>query len=152
MKLNGDCSICSGKADQDFHRVGVWPNERWRLTTSAYRMVKGFCYLEPIRHIPHITDLDGKEAEEFGSVVSLAAKAIKSATGAKQVYVYIYGDHIPHLHPHLAPHVEGDIFVDDVIKSDAKLDKKMMKREELTQLSGAIGDGINSLTSGPRGA
>lgn len=127
----------------------MWSNERWRLTMSTYRMVRGFCYLEPVRHVPYITDLEGREAEEFGSVISRAARAIKVATGAKLVYVYIYGDHIPHLHIHLAPHTEGDVFVDDVIKSDIKLVKSIMKQEELVPLSGKISAGMNVLSKRP---
>lgn len=113
---------------------------------STYRMVRGFCYLEPVGHVPYITDLEGKEAEEFGSVVSQAARAIKTATGANLVYIYIYGDHIPHLHVHLAPHVEGDVFVDDVVKSDVKLDESIMKQEELALLSDTISDKMSALS------
>lgn len=108
----------------------MWSNDRWRLTTTTYKSIKGFCYLEPKRHIRYITELDGQEADEFGSIMATLTSAIKNATKSKLVYVYIYGDHIPHLHVHLAPHNDGDNFVDDVIKSDAKLDESTMKPDE----------------------
>jgi diadenosine tetraphosphate (Ap4A) HIT family hydrolase len=138
--LSIDCSICNGKADEEFNRVEVWSDEIWRLTMSNYKAVRGFCYLEPRRHVPYITDLQGREAAEFGSIISRVARAIKSATGAKLVYVYIYGDHIPHLHVHLAPHVDGDIFADDVIKSGTKLDESLLSRNEKSALAKSIGE------------
>ena len=138
--MKNDCSICNGKADEEFKRVEVWSNQTWRLTMSTYKAVKGFCYLEPRRHVPYVTDLDGREEAEFGSAISKAAMAIKSAAGAKLVYVYIYGDHIPHLHVHLAPHVDGDAFVDDVIKNGTKIDEALLSREEQSSLARSISD------------
>ena len=112
---------------------------------STYKAVRGFCYLEPERHIPYITELDGAEAAEYGPTIA-RAKAIKNATRAKLVYVYIYGGHIPHLHIHLAPHIDGDVFVDDVVRSDVKIDESVMKSEELLQLSNQIREGLTSAT------
>jgi diadenosine tetraphosphate (Ap4A) HIT family hydrolase len=34
--------------------------------------------------------------------------ALKAATGADAIYIYVFGDGVPHLHVHLAPHVAGD--------------------------------------------
>lgn len=110
-----ECTICNKKADEIFKRVETWSNDNWRLTMSTYKAIRGFCYLEPIRHIPYITDLEGKEVFEFGPVLASAAKALSFATKAELVYIYIYGGHTPHLHVHLAPHKEGDFYVDDVI-------------------------------------
>ncbi len=101
---------------------------------STYKAVRGFCYLEPKRHIPYITELDGIEAEEFGSILARATRAIKNSTDAKLVYVYIYGGRIPHLHVHLAPHTEGDVFADDVIRPDVKIDETTMESDEAIAL------------------
>ena len=83
MRLSGDCAICNGKADVTFRRVEVWSNDRWRLTTTTYKAVKGFCYLDPKRHILYITELDGKEANEFGFILATVTKAIKDAGRSK---------------------------------------------------------------------
>ena len=115
---------------------------------STYEAVKGFCYLEPKRHIPYITNLNGTEAAELGPTIAKAARAVKGATGAKLVYVYIYGDHIPHLHIHLAPHVDGDLYANDVIRSDVKLDQRLMKSDEVSALSDKIADGLESRAAG----
>ncbi len=116
--MDVDCKICNGKADEMFRRIEVWRNKHWRLTASTYRLVRGFCYLEPIRHIRYITELDGEEAVDFGQVLSRTASSLKTVTNASHIYVYIYGDHIPHLHVHLAPHSDQDLYVNNVVNDE----------------------------------
>lgn len=78
----------------------------------------GFAYLEPRRHIPHITELDGEEAATFGDVVARVSKALRQAAGAELVWVYIFGGGIPHLHLHLAPHRAGDALNSQIIRGE----------------------------------
>lgn len=95
----------------------VWEDELWRLTTSVSGdPVRGFSYLEPKRHIPFITELDGNEALTFGSVIARVAGVLKEGTEAEVVYVYVFGESIPHLHVHLAPHRTGDGLNDRMVK------------------------------------
>ena len=129
MNMATNCSICDGSADETFSRKELWRNDRWRLTFSTYKDVFGFCYLGPIRHIRYVTELDGREADEFGTVLSHITSALRAATGAKLVYVYIYGDHIPHLHVHLAPHMDGDPFNDEVVKAGVNLSDETVDDE-----------------------
>ena len=112
---------------------------------STYASVKGFCYLEPVRHFPYITDLSGPEASEFGTVLSASADSIKRAVGSKLVYVYIFGDHIPHLHVHLAPHSDGDGYTDDVLKNTEDFNENVISRENLLSLSESIRQGLKSI-------
>ena len=134
MDLTIECDICNGNADSTFKRIEVWKNDTWRMTMSKYSDVRGFCYLEPRRHIESITDLDGIEAAEFGTVLASLTSALKRATGVKLVYVYIYGDHIKHLHVHLAPHVDGDLYCDDVVKSGLELSETELSDDEQKRL------------------
>lgn len=98
-------------------RSEVWSDDLWRLTASEASEVAGFSYLEPRRHIGDITELNGDEAETFGSTIAAASKAIKDSTGADLVYVYVFGDGVPHLHVHLAPHrTVGSPLVSEMIK------------------------------------
>ena len=78
----------------------------------------GFAYLEPMRHIPHITDLNGDEAATFGDVMARVSSALKEAAGAELVWVYIFGGGIPHLHVHLAPHRAGDALNAQIIRGE----------------------------------
>lgn len=99
-----DCTICRGPdGDPELDRVEVWRDGHWRLSMSRSGPSLGFGYLEPIRHIPYLADLDGPEAETFGPAIARACRVLRGATGARLVYVYVFGGGIPHLHVHLAP-------------------------------------------------
>lgn len=117
MDGSDDCLLCLAEAgDPQLKRVEVWRDDLWRLSMSLAAEVPGFSYLEPLRHIPHITDLDGPEARSFGVVLAAATCALKKASGAELVYVYVFGGGAPHLHVHLAPHREGDALNDAMIR------------------------------------
>lgn len=111
------CIFCRGAAaDKELDRVQVWEDSYWRLTASLSSETPGFCYLEPKRHIPYVTDLDGVEAASFGAVMARVATVLRDVTGAEAVYVYIFGDSIPHFHVHLAPHTKGDALNEQFIR------------------------------------
>jgi diadenosine tetraphosphate (Ap4A) HIT family hydrolase len=107
--ISVDCVLCRGvDGDLELGRVQVWQDELWRLTMSLEAEVLGFSYLEPKRHIPHVTDLDGDEARTFGDVLAGVSSALQEEAEAEVVYVYVFGEGVPHLHVHLAPHRGGD--------------------------------------------
>ncbi|WP_284735477.1 HIT family protein [Dongia deserti] len=131
-----ECPMCrSVAADQELERVQVWEDRLWRLTVSLASEVPGFAYLEPKRHIRFITDLDGAEAATFGAVMARCTRALKEATDTDIVYVYIFGDGVPHLHVHLAPHRAGDALNDQMIRGEIVEEKmpsgmtRIMSRE-----------------------
>lgn len=122
--MTNDCVICRREhGDAQLHRLEVWRDELWRLTVSLDAEVLGFAYLEPLRHIPTVADLDGPEAQSFGAVLAEACQALKAATGAPFVYVYIFGDGVAHLHVHLAPHKEGDALNSQMIRGEIVSEK-----------------------------
>jgi diadenosine tetraphosphate (Ap4A) HIT family hydrolase len=103
------CLICQGpKGDRELGRTQVWQDGLWRLTSSLIAPVPGFSYLEPKRHIPDITELDGPEAQTLGNVLALVTRLLREETGASLVYVNVFGERIAHLHFNLAPHHPGD--------------------------------------------
>jgi diadenosine tetraphosphate (Ap4A) HIT family hydrolase len=108
-QVDDDCLLCRvGDADAHFRRRRVWEDEHWRLSVVLQGAVVGFAHLEPHRHIPFITDLDGPEAATLGATLARATNAVRTATAAGKVYVYVFGDRVPHLHFNLAPHHPGD--------------------------------------------
>jgi diadenosine tetraphosphate (Ap4A) HIT family hydrolase len=118
---NPDCVICRGPdGDAELDRVEVVDDGLWRLSMSLDSYTPGFSYLEPKRHIPHITDLDGDEARTFGGVLARVSSVLREATGAEVVYLYVFGDGVPHLHLHLAPHRAGDALSSDIIRGELK--------------------------------
>jgi len=109
---DSECLLCRvDDADAHFRRRRVWQDEYWRLSVVLHGAVVGFGHLEPHRHIPFITDLDGAEAATCGAVLARASAAVRAATGADKVYVYVFGDRVPHLHFNLAPHHLGDALI-----------------------------------------
>jgi diadenosine tetraphosphate (Ap4A) HIT family hydrolase len=119
-----DCILCDpDRASAEFQRVTVWEDDIWRLSTLLQGAVPGFSFLEPKRHITHITELDGPEATTFGPVVARVTTALREATAAEVVYVYVFGSGVPHLHVHLAPHREGDPLNSAIIRGDITYEK-----------------------------
>jgi diadenosine tetraphosphate (Ap4A) HIT family hydrolase len=108
-----DCLLCSpADAAAAFHRRTVWHDGVWRLSLIEQGSpVAGFGHLEPVRHIPFVTDLDGEEAATLGAVLGRVTSVLKQVTGADLVYVYVFGERVPHLHFNLAPHRSGDALV-----------------------------------------
>src|SRR5918997_4295786 len=114
-----DCILCDGDAAAEaLNRVVVWEDEHWRLSMSRRGYTTGFGYLEPKRHVPYITDLDGAEAATFGPVLARVTSALKAAAGADLVYAYVFGGGIPHLHVHLGPHRDGDALNANIIRGE----------------------------------
>ncbi|KZL11709.1 HIT family protein [Pseudovibrio sp. Ad26] len=153
-----ECIFCRGRdVDAELNRVEVWQDAHWRLTVALSSEVLGFAYLEPKRHISHIHSLDGDEAATFGPAMARATAALKLATGADVIYVYIFGDGVPHLHVHLAPHRGGDALNDQMIRGEIveeKLSNGMTKfyssefpplpRTELEDIATAVRLQLNS--------
>jgi diadenosine tetraphosphate (Ap4A) HIT family hydrolase len=114
-----DCILCRGEAaDSELNVIEVWHNDLWRMTMSLDAEVPGFCYLEPKRHIPYITNLDGEEARTLGEVLAKLTSALKEETNAELVYLFVFGGGVPHLHFHLAPHRTGDALNQQLIKGE----------------------------------
>jgi len=120
-----ECVLCDPmRAERELMRSTVWEDEIWRLSTTLFGAVPGFSYLEPKRHVPHITDLAGAEAVTFGPTIARVTTALKDATGSDLVYVYVFGGGVPHLHVHLAPHREGDALNSALLRGELVEEKQ----------------------------
>ena len=58
----------------------------------------------------------GQRRHSFGLVLARVSRALRDATGAALVYVYVFGGGVAHLHVHLAPHTEGDALNEQMIR------------------------------------
>ena len=131
-----DCAICAGPArDGELGRTEVWRDGHWRLSMAVNGEVLGFGYLEPIRHIPYLADLDGPEATSFGPAVARASAALREATGASLVYAYVFGGGIPHLHVHLAANRPEGVLNTALITGDFEERKLPSGASELISLT-----------------
>jgi histidine triad (HIT) family protein len=67
----------------------------------------GHVRAETRRHIPSFAELTQAEAQALGELIARLSHALKDCTGADHVYVFFYGDHVPHLHLHIFARYPG---------------------------------------------
>jgi diadenosine tetraphosphate (Ap4A) HIT family hydrolase len=116
-----DCALCQGtERDDELDRAQVWEDRLWRLTMSRRSPTRGFGYLEPKRHIPHLADLHGEEALSFGPVLARTCAAIRAASGASLVYIYVFGGGIPHLHVHIGANEPTGVLTTQIIGGEVE--------------------------------
>jgi diadenosine tetraphosphate (Ap4A) HIT family hydrolase len=132
---DADCAICRGPAgDAELDRVEVWRDDHWRLSMSRAGNTLGFAYLEPIRHIPYLADLDGPEATTFGPAIARASRVLREATSGALVYAYVFGGGISHLHVHLAPNAPDGVLNTELISGRVEHRKLPSGATEMTSL------------------
>jgi diadenosine tetraphosphate (Ap4A) HIT family hydrolase len=132
---SADCLICRGpEGDPDLERVEVWRDDHWRLSMARRGSTLGFAYLEPIRHIPFLADLDGPEAETFGQAIARASGVLRDATGGALVYAYVFGGGIAHVHVHLAPNAPDGVLSTELISGRVEHRKLPSGATEITSL------------------
>ncbi|HEU0028838.1 MAG TPA: hypothetical protein VFQ25_17165, partial [Ktedonobacterales bacterium] len=67
-----------------------------------------------------------------GPTLARITSALREETGAQLVYIYVFGDSVPHLHLHLAPHIAGDALNDQMIRGEL-VTKKLPSGLELIE-------------------
>jgi histidine triad (HIT) family protein len=82
----------------------VTPDALGRDGTTAYL---GHLFVEPRRHAAGMADLTDAEARSVGLWCTRASRALREVVQAEQVYAYVIGDGVPHLHVHLLARYPG---------------------------------------------
>jgi histidine triad (HIT) family protein len=67
----------------------------------------GYLIAELKRHVPGLAEQTNEEAQALGLLVARLSRALKVSEGAEHVYLFVFGDHVPHLHMHLVPRYPG---------------------------------------------
>lgn len=67
----------------------------------------GYVRAETKRHVPSFAELTTAEAQAIGLLTTRLSGALKECVGADHVYVFFYGDHVPHLHLHIFARYPG---------------------------------------------
>jgi diadenosine tetraphosphate (Ap4A) HIT family hydrolase len=129
------CMLCRvPEIDAQLDREEVWRNEHWRLSMARTGNTLGFAYLEPIRHVPYLADLEGKESVTFGPAIAKASRVLREATGGALVYAYVFGGGIAHVHVHLAPNAPEGILNTELITGRVEHRKLPSGATEMTSL------------------
>lgn len=71
---------------------------------SAYL---GHLIAELKRHAPGLAEQTNEEAQALGLLVARLSRALKASERAEHVYLFVFGDLVPHLHLHLFPRYPG---------------------------------------------
>lgn len=104
-----DCFYC--RKDQRLHDLMI---EVASLSASTLYLFKeqthrGRCVVAYRAHVNELFELSDEERNAFMKDVADAARAIKTAFGAKKINYGAYSDKLPHLHMHLVPKYEGGV-------------------------------------------
>lgn len=71
------------------------------------RVYLGYCFVEPRRHAAGLAELRDEEAQAIGRLVARLSRALRAELHAENVYAFVLGDRVPHLHIHLIPRHPG---------------------------------------------
>lgn len=71
------------------------------------RAYLGYCFVDLRRHAPGLANLTDAEAEAIGRLIAHLSRALKAELYAENVYAFVVGDRVPHLHIHLIPRHPG---------------------------------------------
>lgn len=63
----------------------------------------GHLMAELKRHAPGLAEQTNEEAQALGLLVARLSRALKACEGAEHIYLFVFGDQVPHLHLHLFP-------------------------------------------------
>ena len=104
-----DCFYC--RKDQRLHdlMIEIAPLAASTLFLFREQTHPGRCVVAYRGHVNELFELPAAELALFMQDVARAAKAIKTATGAKKINYGAYSDKLPHLHFHLVPKYEGGV-------------------------------------------
>jgi diadenosine tetraphosphate (Ap4A) HIT family hydrolase len=100
MSFDAECLICQTVRDG---RLTVYSDELWHAAILPGLEVPGWLTLQTRRHTEQVTGMNAEEAATFGPRLVLISEAIKAVTDAERVYLYAFGDGVPHWHVLLAP-------------------------------------------------
>jgi histidine triad (HIT) family protein len=101
QKHRGDITLPGGAIYEDHL---VYAGHAYTDQGSPYL---GYLIAELKRHTPGLAEQTDEEAQALGLLVARLSRALKTSEGAEHVYLFVFGDHVPHLHLHLVPRYPG---------------------------------------------
>ena len=106
-----DCFICQ-KHRGEIALPGGAIYEDHLVYAGHVRADQGVVYLGHLmidlkRHAPGLAELTNEEAQALGVLVARLSRALKASEDAEHVYLFVFGDQVPHLHLHLIPRYPG---------------------------------------------
>ena len=112
MTEQGDCFVCRKHRGKEPVPGGPIYEDNLVYASHARippegRAYLGWCFVEPCRHTPGLSELTDAEAKAVGWLIARLSRALKAELEAERVYAFVLGDQVPHLHVHLIPRHRG---------------------------------------------
>ena len=67
----------------------------------------GHVFVEARRHVAEVADLTEEEAQMIGVYTSRIAKALLHTENMEHIYIFVFGDGVPHVHYHVIGRYPG---------------------------------------------
>lgn len=108
-----DCFVCRKHRGQETVPGGVIYEDDlvflshaqlWGEESEHYL---GHLFVEPKRHVAKLGDLSEAEAQRIGLYTSRLARALMQTEGVENVYSFVIGDGVPHVHVHVIGRYPG---------------------------------------------
>ncbi len=101
-----DCFVCSKHRGEESVPGGLIYEDALVFANHIAvppegRAYLGWCFVETRRHVPGLADLRDEEALAIGVLAAHLSRALKAELQAEQIYAFVLGDRVPHLHIHL---------------------------------------------------
>ncbi len=113
MPEQEQCFVCQKHRGLEFVPGGpvyedalVYAGHAWSVEDRQTPYLGGFI-VEPRRHIPTWAELDDEEARAIGVAIRDVGRALKRATAAEHIYVFVLGHNVAHLHVWVVPRYPG---------------------------------------------
>ncbi|HIQ04427.1 MAG TPA: HIT family protein [Anaerolineae bacterium] len=112
MTEHADCFVCRKHRGEEWVPGGpIYEDDLVYASHKAPRpggrAYLGYCFVDLRRHAPSLADLTNAEAQAIGRLVARLSRALIEELHAENVYAFVVGDRVPHLHFHLIPRHPG---------------------------------------------
>lgn len=105
--MNTQCAICLKHHDPQ--NLPLLQSEYWRVEPGSFESgVKGYIYLEPLRHVEHWSEFTQHELIEMATLIPRIERAVRRLLPLERMYVVVISEAVRHLHLHLIPRQHQD--------------------------------------------
>ena len=105
--MRTNCPICA--KHQNPENSPLLQGEFWRVESGNIEAsVKGYVYLEPIRHVEHWSEFSQEELIEMSELVPKIERAVGRIMPVDRLYIVVISEAVRHLHLHLIPRQQDD--------------------------------------------
>lgn len=103
-----DCLFCK-IVKGEIPAYKIYEDEKYLAFLDITPYCEGHTMVIPKKHYRWMWDMPDEEIAEVMKVSKKLATHFKSITGKEEVYTFLFGAMVPHVHYHLLPNVDGHL-------------------------------------------